>query len=106
MSPARLSKPRGYFHSPGHRPYRFPEGVVDHHVLTIHHVREGANVNEAAWDLGFLALGALLVLGGSLLARSDEREDPTGGVGGGVAELPDQPSSGCDRRADGSADRV
>jgi uncharacterized membrane protein len=47
------------------------EGIVDHHVLGIHHVREGAN--ETAWDLAFLAFGALLVAGGWLLARSEER---------------------------------
>jgi uncharacterized membrane protein len=69
--------------------FNLVEGVVDHHILTIHHVREGANVNETAWDLAFLAIGAVLVVGGWLLARSDEREDPTDGVGGGVAELPD-----------------
>lgn len=48
------------------------EGVVDHHVLTIHHVREGADINEAAWDLAFLTFGALLVLGGWVLTRSNE----------------------------------
>jgi uncharacterized membrane protein len=48
------------------------EGLVDHQILGIHHVREGAAVNELAWDLGFLAFGALLILGGWLLARSDE----------------------------------
>jgi uncharacterized membrane protein len=54
--------------------FNLVEGVVDHHILTIHHVREGANVNETAWDLTFLAIGALLVVGGWLLARSGERE--------------------------------
>jgi uncharacterized membrane protein len=48
------------------------EGVVDHHLLTLHHVREGAGVNETAWDLAFLGFGVLLVAGGRLLARSDE----------------------------------
>jgi uncharacterized membrane protein len=52
--------------------FNLAEGVVDHHVLSIHHVREGAGVNETAWDLAFLAFGALLVVGGWLLARSDE----------------------------------
>ena len=56
--------------------FNLVEGVVDHHILTIHHVREGANVNETAWDLGFLVIGALLVVGGWLLARFDERDDP------------------------------
>ena len=49
------------------------EGVVDHHILTIHHVREGV-ANEWLYDIGFLAFGAALILGGWMLARSDERE--------------------------------
>jgi len=53
------------------------EGVVDHHVLTLHHVREGANVNETAWDLGFLAFGVTLVVVGWLLARSDDARELT-----------------------------
>lgn len=38
------------------------EGVVNHHLLGIHHVREGAN--QTACDLGFLVLGAALLVGG------------------------------------------
>lgn len=48
------------------------EGVINHQVLTLHHVREGAAVNETAWDIGFLAFGALLVVGGWLLTRSED----------------------------------
>ncbi|KYF69113.1 DUF2243 domain-containing protein [Sorangium cellulosum] len=43
------------------------EGVIDHHLLAIHHVRPGPG--ELAWDLAFLAFGALLVLGGLRLMR-------------------------------------
>jgi uncharacterized membrane protein len=50
--------------------FNLAEGTVDHHILGIHHVREGAGINETAWDVGFLAFGAALVLGGWLLARS------------------------------------
>jgi uncharacterized membrane protein len=50
------------------------EGIVDHHILTIHHVKAGEN--QLAFDLGFLALGAVLVGGGVLLAR---RGGPAGG---------------------------
>lgn len=50
------------------------EGVVDHHVLGIHHVREGPGINETAWDLGFLVFGAALLIGGWLLTR-DRRSD-------------------------------
>ena len=49
------------------------EGIVDHHILQIHHVRSGPD--ELAWDLGFLALGFILVLVGTRLARSDRPTD-------------------------------
>ena len=47
------------------------EGLVDHHLIGIHHVRETGN--QTAWDLAFLAFGALLVCGGGLLTRADRR---------------------------------
>ena len=55
--------------------FNLVEGVVNHHLLTIHHVREDSN--QTAWDLTFLASGALLVVGGWLLARSDGRDIAT-----------------------------
>jgi len=46
------------------------EGVIDHHLLQIHHVREVAN--PLPWDLGFLLLGGLLpLLVGWLLKRRE-----------------------------------
>jgi uncharacterized membrane protein len=48
------------------------EGLVDHELLGLHHVREGVG-HRTAYDLGFLAFGAVLVLGGWVLARADER---------------------------------
>jgi uncharacterized membrane protein len=47
------------------------EGLVDHQILGLHHVREGAG-HQTAYDLGFFAFGALLVICGWLLARSEE----------------------------------
>ncbi|MDH2424899.1 DUF2243 domain-containing protein [Sphaerisporangium sp. TRM90804] len=47
--------------------FNLVEGVVDHHLLAIHHVR--ADRYQTWWDLGFLLLGALLVVGGWLLQR-------------------------------------
>lgn len=55
--------------------FNLVEGIVDHHILEIHHVRSGPD--EIGWDLGFLALGATLVLLGQLLARSDGAWRPT-----------------------------
>lgn len=43
------------------------EGTVDHLLLGIHHVRDGHD--ETAWDLAFLALGAVQIAVGALLAR-------------------------------------
>ena len=51
--------------------FNLVEGIVDHHILTIHHVREDV-ANQWAYDVGFLVFGALLVVGGSALARSEE----------------------------------
>jgi uncharacterized membrane protein len=48
--------------------FNFIEGIIDHQLLGIHHVKPG--VNELAWDLGFLALGVVLaVLGWMLVQR-------------------------------------
>jgi uncharacterized membrane protein len=51
--------------------FNLVEGTIDHQLLGIHHVRQGGN--QLAWDLGFLALGALLLLGGWAMARSAGR---------------------------------
>ena len=44
--------------------FNLVEGVVDHHILGIHYVKAGV----PGLDLVFLALGALLLAGGVLLA--------------------------------------
>lgn len=49
--------------------FNLVEGLIDHHLLQIHHVRP-ASPNPLAWDLGFLAFGALLLLLGRALIRS------------------------------------
>lgn len=48
--------------------FNLVEGIVNHHLLGIHHVRAGPN--ELLWDVSFLALGALLLLAGRALYRS------------------------------------
>ncbi|WP_437774241.1 DUF2243 domain-containing protein [Sorangium sp. So ce1097] len=54
--------------------FNLVEGVIDHHLLQIHHVRPGPY--QTAWDLAFLAFGALLVLGGLRLMREAPRGAP------------------------------
>ena len=44
------------------------EGLIDHEILGIHHVRDDLG-GPIGWDLGFLALGALLIVGGFAMAR-------------------------------------
>jgi uncharacterized membrane protein len=46
--------------------FNIVEGVIDHHILGIHHVRTGGN--QLAWDLAFLALGVVLVVIGWTIA--------------------------------------
>jgi uncharacterized membrane protein len=48
------------------------EGLIDHQILGIHHVKPGPN--QLAWDVGFLALGAVLTLVGWILLRSGQKE--------------------------------
>ncbi|WP_433222018.1 DUF2243 domain-containing protein [Dactylosporangium sp. CS-047395] len=49
--------------------FNLVEGLIDHQILGIHHVRSGPG--QLWWDLGFLALGAVLVGIGRLLRRPD-----------------------------------
>jgi uncharacterized membrane protein len=47
--------------------FNLVEGIIDHHILRIHHVRPGPN--ELFWDSAFLAFGAVLVALGTWLIR-------------------------------------
>jgi uncharacterized membrane protein len=44
------------------------EGVVDHHVLRVHHVRDDVSYH-LPWDLGFLAFGVALIAVGLVLIQ-------------------------------------
>jgi uncharacterized membrane protein len=58
--------------------FNLVEGLIDHHILTIHHVRDDVS-SKLPWDLGFLAFGALLVALGWWLYRSAEAPTPAHG---------------------------
>lgn len=49
--------------------FNLVEGIVDHQILGIHHVREGSPGYELAWDLGFLAFGATLTVVGWIIIK-------------------------------------
>jgi uncharacterized membrane protein len=46
------------------------EGLIDHYILQIHHVRPGEN--QAFWDAAFMVWGAAMIVGGWLLIRSQQ----------------------------------
>jgi uncharacterized membrane protein len=48
--------------------FNLVEGIVDHHLLGVHHVRDDLG-GPLSWDLAFLASGVLLILGGWMLHR-------------------------------------
>lgn len=52
--------------------FNLVEGVIDHHILHIHHVAE--TDNHLLWDLAFLASGVVIIVGGWLVIgrRLDE----------------------------------
>jgi uncharacterized membrane protein len=53
--------------------FDFIEGLIDHQILGIHHVKPGPN--QLAWDIGFLTLGAILALVGWVIMRSGQKEN-------------------------------
>jgi uncharacterized membrane protein len=60
--------------------FNLVEGVIDHHVLQVHHVYERAG-GISVWDWVFLASGVVLVVVGWALGRSADQ-------GGGVVDRP------------------
>ncbi|WP_134742430.1 DUF2243 domain-containing protein [Nocardioides sp. 503] len=60
--------------------FNLVEGIVDHHLLGVHHVRDDVGA-PLSWDLGFLAFGAALVVVGVLVHRRGRRALPADPVG-------------------------
>jgi uncharacterized membrane protein len=52
--------------------FNLVEGLIDHEILGIHHVRDDLG-GPIGWDLAFLALGAVLVAVGVGMARRPQR---------------------------------
>jgi uncharacterized membrane protein len=56
--------------------FNLVEGIIDHQILGVHHVRPGPN--ELLYDIGFLAWGAIMLgIGVVLLRRRGDDEVPT-----------------------------
>lgn len=52
--------------------FNMVEGLVDHHILQVHHVRDDLG-GPLSWDIGFLLVSALLIAAGWLLHRRGAR---------------------------------
>ena len=48
--------------------FNLTEGIIDHHILGIHHLKPGSH--QLLWDLGFLASGVLLIGVGLFLIQT------------------------------------
>lgn len=57
--------------------FNLVEGIVNHHLLGLHHVNEtAAQENWIHWDVGFLIWGVAMLIGGSFLYKVGKRESP------------------------------
>lgn len=57
--------------------FNLVEGIVDHHLLGIHHVNETVPRDQWIWwDLGFLLWGAAMLAGGWFLLKRGRKETP------------------------------
>ena len=64
--------------------FNLVEGIVNHQLLGIHHVNETVAPEQwIYWDLGFLAWGALMLVGGWMLLRSGKQQTAATAVVGG-----------------------
>ena len=71
--------------------FNLVEGVIDHHILGVHHVHPGQH--QLAWDLAFVISGVVLMALGAMLARTrdpvegatDDDEDATPSARSSVA---------------------
>jgi uncharacterized membrane protein len=62
------------------------EGIVDHHLLGIHHVNETVAPNQwIYWDIGFLIWGAIMLIAGWAMLRTaqETQERPVPGASPG-----------------------
>ena len=64
--------------------FNLVEGIIDHHLLGIHHVNETVPPDQwIYWDVGFLIWGAAMLIGGWRLLKAGQHEtaeDATGKV--------------------------
>jgi uncharacterized membrane protein len=56
--------------------FNLVEGIINHHLLGLHHVNETVPRDQRIyWDIGFLLWGALMLAGGWLLLRRGQEDN-------------------------------
>jgi uncharacterized membrane protein len=69
--------------------FNIVEGIVDHHLLGIHHVNETVPPNQwIYWDIGFLLWGAVMIIVGWQLLRTGQQETSSVASRGGYRPTP------------------
>jgi uncharacterized membrane protein len=59
--------------------FNLVEGIIDHQILGLHHVNETVPRDQwVVWDIGFLAWGAAMLVGGWFLVRRGREETGSG----------------------------
>lgn len=53
--------------------FNLVEGIIDHHILHLHHVVESLGVS--VYDYAFLASGVLFIIGGYMAIHTDRKRD-------------------------------
>lgn len=53
--------------------FNLVEGVIDHHILKLHNVRELAS-NQDVWNFGFLGMGLVMLVVGWMLIKKGTKE--------------------------------
>jgi uncharacterized membrane protein len=77
------------------------EGIIDHHLLGLHHVNETVPREQwIYWDIGFLVWGALMVLIGWSLKRSGRAATATRAAIRERRREPNAPRAGGRRHSD------
>jgi uncharacterized membrane protein len=56
--------------------FNVAEGIVDHHLLGLHHVWPAGPGPVILWDLAFLVWGMLFIAGGYAIVRTDDASSP------------------------------
>lgn len=88
----------------GHPVFNVLEGLVDHHILKVHVVRQGVS-NHEIYEVGFLVFGAAPLVVGVLLGRAGHGRPPIAGTTT-VGDEPEDPRASGDPRVSSSAPPV